>query len=165
MQNTTGRTLSAQTAVCWKRTDIVLTSTADYANPYTDVSLDAIFTHEDGTEIALYGFWNGGKEFRVRFAPTKEGIWTYRTKCSDSTNIGLHDCTGTIFAEKNTGKTELDRHGFIRISDNGRYFVHDDGTPFFWLGDTQWQAPNYVSLHRCNCCIRRNLIESKDNLI
>ena len=24
----------------------------------------------------------------------------------------------------------------IRIADNHRYFVQDDGTPFFWLGDT-----------------------------
>ncbi len=27
---------------------------------------------------------------------------------------------------------------FIRVSDNGRYFVDQDGEPFFWLGDTQW---------------------------
>jgi hypothetical protein len=27
----------------------------------------------------------------------------------------------------------------IRISDNGRYFVDKAGSPFFWLGDTQWE--------------------------
>jgi hypothetical protein len=27
----------------------------------------------------------------------------------------------------------------IRVSPNGRYFVDRDGSPFFWLGDTQWQ--------------------------
>ncbi len=26
----------------------------------------------------------------------------------------------------------------LRISDNQRYFVQEDGTPFFWLGDTGW---------------------------
>jgi Protein of unknown function (DUF4038)/Putative collagen-binding domain of a collagenase len=29
--------------------------------------------------------------------------------------------------------------GLIRASSNGRYFVEEDGTPFFWLGDTQWE--------------------------
>jgi Protein of unknown function (DUF4038)/Putative collagen-binding domain of a collagenase len=26
----------------------------------------------------------------------------------------------------------------MRVSDNGRFLVRDDGTPFFWLGDTAW---------------------------
>lgn len=29
--------------------------------------------------------------------------------------------------------------GPIQVSDNGRYFVDQDGKPFFWLGDTQWE--------------------------
>jgi len=27
----------------------------------------------------------------------------------------------------------------IRVSPSGRYFVDDQGKPFFWLGDTQWE--------------------------
>ncbi|MFC3802749.1 glycoside hydrolase family 140 protein [Cohnella sp. GCM10012308] len=27
----------------------------------------------------------------------------------------------------------------LKISDNGRYLVHEDGTPFFWLADTAWE--------------------------
>ncbi len=27
----------------------------------------------------------------------------------------------------------------LRVSDNGRFLVHDDGRAFFWLGDTAWQ--------------------------
>ncbi|AQG80623.1 glycoside hydrolase family 140 protein [Spirosoma montaniterrae] len=27
----------------------------------------------------------------------------------------------------------------IRVSDNHRFLVHNDGTPFFWLGDTAWE--------------------------
>lgn len=34
----------------------------------------------------------------------------------------------------------------IRISSNGRYFTHADGTPFFWLGDTQWELFRAISL-------------------
>lgn len=29
-------------------------------------------------------------------------------------------------------------HGPIRVSENGRFFQHEDGTPFFWLADTPW---------------------------
>ncbi len=35
------------------------------------------------------------------------------------------------------------RHGGLKISDNKRYIVHEDGTPFFYLGDTGWEL-----LHR-----------------
>ncbi|MDE6521803.1 MAG: glycoside hydrolase family 140 protein [Muribaculaceae bacterium] len=32
-------------------------------------------------------------------------------------------------------------HGALRVSDNGLYLQHEDGTPFFWLGDTGWLLP------------------------
>jgi hypothetical protein len=34
----------------------------------------------------------------------------------------------------------------IRISPNKRYFVYKDGTPFFWLGDTQWELFRLFSM-------------------
>ncbi|RRB04289.1 glycoside hydrolase family 140 protein [Larkinella rosea] len=36
-------------------------------------------------------------------------------------------------------------HGRLRVSDNQRFLVHQDGTPFFWLGDTAWEL-----FHRLN---------------
>ena len=36
-------------------------------------------------------------------------------------------------------------HGKLKISENKRYIVHDDGTPFFYLGDTGWEL-----FHRLN---------------
>ncbi len=32
-------------------------------------------------------------------------------------------------------------HGDLKVSDNGLYLQHQDGTPFFWLGDTGWLLP------------------------
>ncbi|MDE7097122.1 MAG: DUF4038 domain-containing protein, partial [Muribaculaceae bacterium] len=32
-------------------------------------------------------------------------------------------------------------HGDLRVSDNGLFLQHEDGTPFFWLGDTGWLLP------------------------
>jgi hypothetical protein len=36
-------------------------------------------------------------------------------------------------------------HGPLKVADNKRYLVHQDGTPFFWLGDTAWEL-----FHRLN---------------
>lgn len=33
------------------------------------------------------------------------------------------------------------KNGALRISDNHRYLVHENGKPFFWLGDTGWLMP------------------------
>ncbi len=27
----------------------------------------------------------------------------------------------------------------LKVSDNNRFLVHEDGSPFFWLGDTAWE--------------------------
>ncbi len=27
----------------------------------------------------------------------------------------------------------------LRVSDNGRFFVHENGQPFYWQGDTAWE--------------------------
>jgi hypothetical protein len=132
-----------------KRTDVILNSEKNYLNPYLDVAVSAVFTHQTGgDEIRLAGFWNGGNEWRVRFSPTRVGEWHY-TITSDADDSGL-TAAGSITAVANTGATALDRHGFVKICDNKRYFTYNDGTPFYWLGDTHWQAPNYVSITQCN---------------
>lgn len=53
---------------------------------------------------------------------------------------------------------ELDRMQYLRVSENKRFLVLEDGTPFFWLGDTAWElfhkldreeAERYL-INRCN---------------
>ncbi len=36
-------------------------------------------------------------------------------------------------------------HGRLKVSDEGRYLKHEDGTPFFWLGDTGWLMPEKLT--------------------
>jgi hypothetical protein len=36
-------------------------------------------------------------------------------------------------------------HGKLKVSENGRFLIHDDGSPFFYLGDTGWEL-----FHRLN---------------
>jgi hypothetical protein len=37
-------------------------------------------------------------------------------------------------------------HGPLRVSDNHRFLVHADGTPFFYLGDTAWELFHRLTL-------------------
>ena len=39
---------------------------------------------------------------------------------------------------RNTASPKSAVGSALRASDNGRYLVHPDGKPFFWLGDTAW---------------------------
>lgn len=137
------------TAAQWKRTEICLRSAKTYENPFLDVEIDAVFTHESGFSIALPGFWKGGDQWCVRFAPTRPGRWAYTVTCSDGQNTGLQQ-KGVLDAQPAEGGTLLDQKGWVRLEENARYFVYDDGTPFFWLGDTHWQMPDYERMDACN---------------
>lgn len=37
------------------------------------------------------------------------------------------------------------KNGPLRVSDNQRYLVHENGHPFFWLGDTGWLLPERLN--------------------
>lgn len=138
-----------QTVPIWKRIDLELKSSKVYNNEFLDVAIDAAFIHESGHRIDIPGFWNGDNIWVVRFSPNKIGKWTYEISSSDRINSGLMK-SGELLAVANEGSTELDRRGFIRICNNLRMFTYDDGYPFFWLGDTHWQAPDYERLEECN---------------
>lgn len=137
------------TTEVWSPAEIILHSTVDYDNPYTDTEIDAIFTHTDGTQITLPGFWMGGVVWAVRFSPTKEGEWSYKITCKDESNKGLH-AEGKVTVTKTSQETDLAKHGFVTVERDQRYYQYADGTPFFWLGDTNWQAPTQVSTTICN---------------
>ncbi|MCD7901775.1 MAG: glycoside hydrolase family 140 protein [Bacteroides sp.] len=36
-------------------------------------------------------------------------------------------------------------HGKLKVSEEGRYLKHEDGTPFFWLGETGWLLPQRLN--------------------
>ncbi len=140
---------NAYTTEIWSPAEILLHSSVDYENPYTATEIDATFTHTDGTTITLPGFWMQDEVWAVRFSPTKVGEWTYEITCKDVSNTGLFE-TGKIIATEATKDTEIAKHGFVTVESGKRYYQHADGTPFFWLGDTNWQAFCAVSTEICN---------------
>ncbi len=45
-------------------------------------------------------------------------------------------------------------HGPLKVSDNQRYIVHQDGTPFFWLGDTAWELFHRLNREEANTLLQ-----------
>jgi hypothetical protein len=69
------------------------------------------------------------------------GRWHYSITSSDTSNSGLEQ-SGVINAVTYRGNLAIYQHGFIKVSDNKRFLVYADGTPFFYLGDTHWFMPH-----------------------
>ena len=122
----------------WNIAEIKLTSTKKYVNPFNEVEVIAIFTGPDNQIIHRPAFWDGGNTWKIRFAPTVTGIWKMKTICSDNSNKGLGNITQLITCKPYTGNLDIYKHGFLKVSDSKRYFIYNDGTPFFYLGDTHW---------------------------
>ena len=138
----------------WQIVEITLTSSETYDNPYMDVSITATFTGPGGSPVITWpGYWDGGDTWKVRFAPTKVGLWSYTITCSDTSNTGLHNQSGTIQANAYSGSLDIYEHGFLKVSPDKRYLVHDDGTPFFYLGDTHWfmQEEKWDECNKSGC--------------
>lgn len=124
----------------WNCIEIPFTSDKEYENPLFDLKLDVVFS-KGGEELTVPAFWDGGDSWKVRFAPTEKGLWKYETKCDDASNTGLNGVKGTVGVNKYSGDLEIYKRGFVRSEKDARYLVYDDGTPFFWLGDTHWGMP------------------------
>ncbi|MBN1513407.1 MAG: DUF5060 domain-containing protein, partial [Phycisphaerae bacterium] len=132
--------VSAAAVATWTPWEHTLTSATSYAHPYQQIALTVTYTAPSGEVLTCYGFWDGGSTFRIRFLFPAPGIWTWKTACSDMSNTGLHEQSGTVNVVEYAGDNSLYRHGYLKVSDNRRYLVHADGLPFLWIGDTPWSV-------------------------
>lgn len=120
----------------WIANEIVLQSSVEYNNPFEEIDVDFIFTCGN-KKLKVPAFWDGGKVWKVRFALPKAGTWEYNSICTDKSNAGLA-VSGKIECEKYDGGLEIYKHGFVKNRRGVGFFMYNDGTPFFWLGDTHW---------------------------
>ena len=52
----------------------------------------------------------------------------------------------SVAAQKKTQKTYIPwDNGKLVVSEEGRYLKHENGTPFFWLGETGWLLPERLN--------------------
>jgi hypothetical protein len=115
-------------------------SRSKFGNPYTEVELSVKFISEDGLAIKVRGFWNGGADWVARFTPFKPGKWKWESRSNIAEDTGFNGKTGEFTVTAYEGENAIRKHGFLRIGKGGRAFIHEDGTPFFWLADTAWGA-------------------------
>lgn len=120
--------------------DIRFTSERTWDRPLRDVELTVTFTAPSGKRTSRPAFWDGGTTWKARFSPDEVGRWRWESSCSVSTDRGLHARRGQFTCTASTSLPEPLRHGPIKRSADGRYLVHADGTPFFWMADTAWNG-------------------------
>lgn len=129
---------STDTAATWERWEIRLRAELPHANPHLDVTVPVTFTRGERS-LSTFAAWDGGDTWLVRCAFPEPGEWTWRSSPTPG-DPGLSR-EGRVSISPYTGENALYRHGLLRASEDRRHLVHDDGTPFFWLGDTAWRAP------------------------
>lgn len=139
-------TLAEETVGRWQRWQHALTSSRAYANPCTDVTLRVRFEGPGGQRWEALGFWDGDNRYLIRCAFPTAGKWRWTTVCSDESNRGLHQQSGVVNVKQPVKSSNpLLRHGYLKVSGDGRLLVHADGTPFLWIGDTCWAAPVHAT--------------------
>src|SRR5438552_3917466 len=47
----------------------------------------------------------------------------------------------------------------VQVSENGRYFVDQNGRPVFWLGDTQWDLFRRFSLGEARTILQKRALQ------
>jgi len=137
--------LAAAPVAVWTRWEHTLISSRTYDNPLLDVVLRVRYTSPSNKTYDCYGFWDGDDTYRIRFMFNGTGTWKWETQCSDTDNPGLHAVKGTVDVCAYRGSNPLYAKGYLRISDNRRYLVHANGSPFLWIGDTAWTAYMYAT--------------------
>jgi hypothetical protein len=120
--------------------ELTFTARGAYADPFNQLTFDALCTDPAGTVRRVPAFWAGGQTWKVRYASPLAGTHTFRTECSATGDTGLHARTGRVTITPYRGKNPLYAHGPVQVAANQRHFEHADGTPFFWLGDTWWMG-------------------------
>ncbi len=124
-------------AKTWVANELVFVSEKTYKDPFSDVDTDLVLWG-NGRQYTVPGFWDGGNVWKVRFVCPSEGEWYYRTVCTDTENTALHGREGKVICEEYSGEHEIYKRGFVTVNAGEKYFTYDDGTPFFYLGDTHW---------------------------
>ena len=130
-----GRVIGMAPPATWGLAEVALCG-ARLANPFTDATLFATFTHRnDPAPRTVRGFYDGADMWRVRFMPSLAGTWEYTTR----SNVGaLNGQNGTIFAVPPPSPSATEPSTApVRVTGE-RTLGRADGEPFFSVGTTAY---------------------------
>ncbi|MEM0925396.1 MAG: DUF5060 domain-containing protein, partial [Planctomycetota bacterium] len=115
------------TAERWEVVERSFKVTAEVKRPF-EVEFGAVFRHNDGDQMRVPGFFNGGQSWMLRFCPEKLGTWTYTTTSS------LPELAGKSGEFQVIENRSDEQHGPITISSSDpERFEYADGTPYFLM--------------------------------
>jgi hypothetical protein len=104
--------------------------------PAREVDFTVLFRHASGApEHRVHGFWDGGRAFKVRFCPTREGRWSLAEVRSNVPELDRRregDYV-TALASKHPGFWRPDPE-----SPGGRWYRRSDGSHPYIIGNTHY---------------------------
>ncbi|MCC9606780.1 DUF4038 domain-containing protein [Blastopirellula sp. JC732] len=106
--------------------------------PLWDARVYVDFTSPSGKTSTVEAFWDGDRTWRFRQSPNELGPWKWTTRCQEQAS--LSGKSGTFDCIEYFGDSPVYKHGPIRLTENRLFFQYEDGTPFFFLGDTAWNG-------------------------
>ena len=126
----------------WARFEASVKNVKKYRNPYSDVALDVTYKNPDGKEVKFWGFYDGGRTWKIRFMPDRIGTWKYDAVFSD----GSAGISGTFECVRS------DIPGIVSVDQaNPQWFGYKGGEHFlvrsFHVGD-RFFAENWPVLKR-----------------
>jgi hypothetical protein len=124
----------------WQVQEITFAAAREYANPYVEVEC---WVDLEGPDFKrrVYGFWDGGRLFKVRIVATTPGEWSWRAGTNRADDPGLSGSgrfRAVAWSDDELAQN-ANRRGFVRATEEGHALRYADGTPFFLTGDT-WLA-------------------------
>lgn len=129
----------SEVAIQWKpwEHNLVASEPSEQGPP---ASLEVVFTGPGGEVFPGTGFTDDGINYTIRAVFPDVGTWKWKTTSNNNSDKGIHNIRGRVEVSRYVGENALYHHGDIRVSDDKRYLIHADGTPFIWIGDTGWNA-------------------------
>ncbi len=145
---------NSDTIGLYQKFEVTFDVAASFSNPYNyeEISVRAIFTSPSSRSYQVDGFYfqdftvyppygtlipKGLPNWKIRFAPTEVGTWTYVISVTDSN--GTFTFPSTTFECISSSNP-----GFVRKA-NDRYLKFDDGKPYFAIGENiGWYGSNTI---------------------
>ena len=114
----------------WDVLEIAVKGPAE-GNPFVEQTFEGTFTGKNET-ITTAGFYDGDGVYKVRFMPSFEGEYTYKTTGS----FPEAETQGSFTVTPATGNN----HGPVRVA-NKHPFAYEDGVPYSSMGTTRYAGP------------------------
>jgi hypothetical protein len=144
---------AAPTVAVYSVFEQTLTSDGQPDNPYVDIEATAIVTLPGGKIWRIPLFWDGEATWCFRVSPDRFGEWRWRVESADK---GLDGQSGRF--------PVVDEHleGSIRPAlEDPLHFERQDGSPFWFMGDTAWAYYTDSESNKHNAAGTRRYIDTR----